>query len=316
MSEHKQEVTHADRMRELLGKLEAGVQSVFQSENYADYLRTMAKFHRYSINNSLLIHLQRPDSSLVAGYVAWQKQFERKVKRGEKGITIIAPSPYKQEREVEQEDGSLKKEEVIVQAYRPITVFDVSQTEGKELPSLGVKELSGDVEKYQDIFQAIHHISPVPITVEPINTGAKGFFSPLEERIAIKEGMEEAQTVKTGIHELAHSILHSKGQMKDAPKDSRTKEVEAESIAYVVCQHFGIDTSDYSFGYIAGWSSGKETPELKESLETIRSTSDTIIQKMEHELHRMAQEKIAVRDQKRLLRTEREIIQPEIQIQR
>lgn len=294
--------SRADRVKAITDKLEAGIAALFQSETYKAYLSTMAKFHNYSLNNTLLIAMQKPDATLVAGYQAWQKQHQRHVRKGEKGIQIIAPSPYKAKKEREVLDpttgrpkldaqGKPVKETVEVEypAFRVATVFDVSQTEGKELPSLGVDELSGKVDGYSRLLTALKEICPVPIGFEQIESGAKGYYHTTEQRIALQEGMSEMQTVKTLIHEMAHQKLHS--HEKEKPREerltARSKEVEAESVAYTVCQHFGIDTSDYSFGYIAGWSSGKETAELKESLGKIRDAASELITDIEAKLAEM-----------------------------
>ena len=294
--------SRADRVKAITDKLEAGIAALFQSETYKAYLSTMAKFHNYSLNNTLLIAMQKPDATLVAGYQAWQKQHQRHVRKGEKGIQIIAPSPYKAKKEREVLDpttgrpkldaqGKPVKETVEVEypAFRVATVFDVSQTEGKDLPSLGVDELSGKVDGYSRLLTALKEICPVPIGFEQIESGAKGYYHTTEQRIALQEGMSEMQTVKTLIHEMAHQKLHS--HEKEKPREerltARSKEVEAESVAYTVCQHFGIDTSDYSFGYIAGWSSGKETAELKESLGKIRDAASELITDIEAKLAEM-----------------------------
>ena len=294
--------SRADRVKAITDKLEAGIAALFQSETYKAYLSTMSKFHNYSLNNTLLIAMQKPDATLVAGYQAWQKQHQRHVRKGEKGIQIIAPSPYKAKKEREVLDpttgrpkldaqGKPVKETVEVEypAFRVATVFDVSQTEGKELPSLGVDELSGKVDGYSRLLTALKEICPVSIGFEQIESGAKGYYHTTEQRIALQEGMSEMQTVKTLIHEMAHQKLHS--HEKEKPREerltARSKEVEAESVAYTVCQHFGIDTSDYSFGYIAGWSSGKETAELKESLGKIRDAASELITDIEAKLAEM-----------------------------
>ena len=238
--------------------------------------------------------MQKPDATLVAGYSDWKNKFGRHVKRGEKGIKIFAPMPYKGKKEqtkldpitqkpVLDAEGNQVKEvvETTYVAYKVVTVFDINQTEGKELPTIGVAELGGDVVNYDKMLEGLRQVSPVPIGFEEIAAGAKGYYSPAESRIAIQQGMSELQTIKTAIHEIAHAKLHAvTPDEKAAPedkKDRRTKEVEAESIAYTVCQHFGIDTSDYSFGYVAGWSSGKEMKELRASMEVIRGTPHEII---------------------------------------
>lgn len=276
-----------DRLKEITDQLEKGLQDLFSSEKYADYLKTMSKFYGYSASNTLLIYMQRPDASRVAGYNDWKDNFHRHVKRGEHGMKILAPCPYKQqvEREKTGPDGKTVTvtEEVTRAAFKPVTVFDVSQTEGEPLPTLGVNELTGDVEHYPDFFEALKQIAPFPVGFEAIASGAKGYCNYEEQRIAIHEGMGEVQNVKTAIHEITHATLHNyyTEKEKEVPpeqrKDQRTREVEAESVAYTVCQHYGIDTSDYSFGYIAGWSSDKQAKELKASLGTIRNTAAALI---------------------------------------
>ena len=283
-----------NKMNEIPQMLEEGVHKVFESDNYKNYLNTMSKFHNYSINNTLLIARQNPDATLVAGFKSWEKNFGRHVKKGEKGIKILAPSPYKKKVLVELVDpvsreimldinGNPVKEETEVNmtAYRIVSVFDVSQTEGNPLPQIGVAELTGNVDEYELFVEALKQSTSVPISFENISGAAKGYYNPVTASIAIKAGMPESQTVKTMIHEIAHSILHNDILDEDAKKDRQTKEVEAESVAYTVCQHFGIDTSDYSFGYIAGWSSSKETEELKQSLETIQKTASGLINDIE-----------------------------------
>ena len=288
---------------EITEKLEQGVHDLFESEKYKAYLSSMSKFHNYSLNNTILISMQKPDATIVAGYQAWKKNHGRQVRKGEKGIKIIAPSPYKVKTEkdvidpktqkpVLDADGNTKKETVEVErpSFRVATVFDVSQTEGKELPTLGVDELSGSVEDYQKFLTALEKVAPVSVGFEEISGSAKGYFHTAENRIAIQKGMSEVQTVKTLIHEMAHAELHS-GENKEKT-DARTKEVQAESVAYTVCQHYGIETSDYSFGYIAGWSSGKETAELKASLETIRSTASDMITQIDGQMREMEKEMV------------------------
>ena len=294
--------TEKQRVQELTDKLEQGLQDLFNSDSYCNYLRTMSKFHNYSFNNTLLIAMQKPDATLVAGYKAWQKNFERHVNKGEKAIRILAPTPYKikEERDkidpVTQEllldkDGNPQKEEVeiTIPAFRAVSVFDVSQTDGKPIPELAAKELLSDVEGYQDMIRAVEAISPVPIELEEIAGDSKGYYDREAKRIAVQENMSESQTLKTMIHEVAHSKLHSKEVEQDEQmkKDRNTKEVEAESIAYTVCQHFGIDTSDYSFGYIAGWSSGRDTKELRSSMDTIRRTASELITGIEEQLQEL-----------------------------
>ena len=294
--------TEKQRVQELTDKLEQGLQDLFNSDSYRNYLSTMSKFHNYSFNNTLLIAMQKPDATLVAGYKAWQKNFERHVNKGEKAIRILAPAPYKikEERDkidpVTQEllldkDGNPQKEEVeiTIPAFRAVSVFDVGQTDGKPIPELAAKELLSDVEGYQDMIRAVEAISPVPIELEEIAGDSKGYYDREAKRIAVQENMSESQTLKTMIHEVAHSKLHSKEVEQDEQmrKDRNTKEVEAESVAYTVCQHFGIDTSDYSFGYIAGWSSGRDTKELRSSMDTIRRTASELITGIEEQLQEL-----------------------------
>ena len=285
--------TEKQKVQEITEKLEQGIKELFESEKYKTYLNTMSKFHNYSFNNTLLIAMQKPEATLVAGYQAWQKNFERHVNKGEKAIRILAPAPYKIKEERDKldpvtgemmfdENGMPQKEEteVTIPAFRAVSVFDVSQTDGKPIPELEVNELLSTVEGYEDFVQALMNISPVPIAFEDIPGDSKGYFSTAEKRIAVQENMSESQTLKTMVHEVAHSMLHDKevNQSMDIPvKDRNTKEVEAESVAFTVCQHFGIDTSDYSFGYIAGWSSGRNMKELKSSLDTIRKTASELI---------------------------------------
>jgi len=306
MAENK----NAQQVREITDKLEQGIKELFESERFKEYLRTMSKFYNYSFNNTLLIAMQKPEATYVAGYTSWQRNFDRQVMKGEKGIKILAPAPYKAQEEREKIDPVTQKPvigadgnavtetvEVLRPAFKVVSVFDVSQTDGKELPDIIVDELKGTVENYEAFFDALKQESPVPISFEDIPGGAKGFFSPVESRIAIQEGMSEIQTVKTAIHEIAHAKLHAfKPDEKTAPedkKDRHTKEVEAESVAYTVCQRYGIETSDYSFGYIAGWSSGKETKELKSSLDTIRKTAAEMIEGIDAKL----KELVASREQ-------------------
>ena len=291
----------AEKLKEITDRLEQGIAELFDSERYKEYLRVMSKFHNYSFNNTLLIAMQKPDASLVAGFSAWKNNFGRNVMKGQKGIKIIAPSPFKIRQEVEKIDPHTQKpiigkdgkpvteeKEVKIPAYKVVSVFDVSQTEGKELPDIAVDELTGDVDRYKDFFAALEKTSPVPIAFENIGGGSHGYYHLEDKRIAINEGMSELQTLKTAIHEIAHAKLHDIDL--NAPKDEqprvdrRTREVEAESVAYTVCQHYGLDTSDYSFGYVAGWSSGRELSELKSSLETIRSAAAEIINSIDENL--------------------------------
>lgn len=275
------------RVKALTEQLETGVKAVFESEKYKAYLKAMSKFHHYSFGNVMLILMQCPEASMVAGYTTWKKQFGRTVKKGEHGIMILAPMIGS--RLINQDrlnpdthqpiigpDGEPEKEPVFVpyRSFRVAYVFDVSQTEGRELPSLGVDELTGDVPNFDAMFSAVEAISPVPVEFRPVSA-AKGCYNHLERKIYVNEGMSQVQTLKTLIHETAHALLHARPEAAD--KDRHTREVEAESIAYVVCQHFGIDTADYSFPYVTSWSSGKELDELKASLDCISKTAAEMI---------------------------------------
>ena len=299
------ERTEKQKVQEITDKLEEGLKELFESEKYKTYLSTMSKFHNYSFNNTLLIAMQKPEATLVAGYKAWQKNFERHVNKGEKAIRILAPAPYKIKEERDKldpvtgemmfdENGMPQKEqvEVTIPAFRAVSVFDVSQTDGKPIPELEAQELLSTVEGYEDFVQALMNVAPVPIGFEDIPGDSKGYFHTEEKRIAVQENMSESQTLKTMVHEVAHSMLHNKEINRDdlieePAKDRNTKEVEAESVAYTVCQHFGIDTSGYSFGYIAGWSSGKDMKELKSSLDTIRKTASELITGIEGALREL-----------------------------
>ena len=299
------ERTEKQKVKEITDKLEEGLKELFESEKYKTYLSTMSKFHNYSFNNTLLIAMQKLEATLVAGYKAWQKNFERHVNKGEKAIRILAPAPYKIKEERDKldpvtgemmfdENGMPQKEqvEVTIPAFRVVSVFDVSQTDGKPIPELEAQELLSTVEGYEDFVQALMNVAPVPIGFEDIPGDSKGDFHTEEKRIAVQENMSESQTLKTMVHEVAHSMLHNKEINRDdlieePAKDRNTKEVEAESVAYTVCQHFGIDTSDYSFGYIAGWSSGKEMKELKSFLDTIRKTASELITGIEGALREL-----------------------------
>ena len=298
----------ADRMKEITDRLETGIQELFESERYKAYLTSMAKFHSYSFNNTLLIAMQ--GGQLVAGYNKWRDDFHRNVKRGEKGIKILAPAPYKVKKEVPKLDEQGKPvmdkdgkpltevQETQVPAFKIVSVFDVSQTEGEPLPSIGVDELAGNVEQYEDFFKALEQTSPVPMAFEDIPGGSHGYYHLTEKRIAIQENMSELQTLKTAIHEIAHAKLHAIDPEAPVTEqadrlDSRTREVQAESVAYAVCQHYGLDTSDYSFGYVAGWSSGKDLKELRASLETIRATAHELITTIDGHLAELQQQRQA-----------------------
>ena len=302
----------AEKVKEITARLEQGVQAIFDSDRYKEFLTAMSKFHDYSLNNTILIAMQ--GGNLVMGFRQWEKEFDRHVKKGEKGIKIFAPAPYKVKKLVDKIDPETRKpmldregkaikeeKEITVPAFKVITVFDISQTEGKEFPDLSVKPLLADVEQYEDFFAALEKASPVPIAFEQITNGANGYFSLTDKRIAIKEGVSELQAVKTAIHEIAHAKLHDV-DLNAPPEqqnrvDRHTREVEAESVAYTVCQHFGLDTSDYSFGYVAGWSSGKEMTELKASLETIQATAKELITEIEGHFTELQQQRQAEQEQ-------------------
>ena len=316
----------AERMKEITDRLETGIQELFESERYKAYLTTMSKFHSYSFNNTLLIAMQ--GGQLVAGYNKWRDDFHRNVKKGEKAIKILAPAPFKAKKEVQKLDAQgrpvmgkdgkpvTEVQEIQVPAFKIVSVFDVSQTEGEPLPSIGVEELTGSVERYGEFFKALEQTSPVPIGFEDIPSGSHGYYHLTEKRIAIQEGMSELQTLKTAIHEIAHSKLHAIDpeapaiEQADRP-DSRTREVQAESVAYAVCQHYGLDTSDYSFGYVAGWSSGKDLKELKASLETIRATAHELITTIDGHLAQLQKERQAQQEQPQAAPLERAAEQPD-----
>ena len=316
----------AERMKEITDRLETGIQELFESERYKAYLTTMSKFHSYSFNNTLLIAMQ--GGQLVAGYNKWRDDFHRNVKKGEKAIKILAPAPFKAKKEVQKLDAQgrpvmgkdgkpvTEVQEIQVPAFKIVSVFDVSQTEGEPLPSIGVEELTGSVERYGEFFKALEQTSPVPIGFEDIPGGSHGYYHLTEKRIAIQEGMSELQTLKTAIHEIAHSKLHAIDpeapaiEQADRP-DSRTREVQAESVAYAVCQHYGLDTSDYSFGYVAGWSSGKDLKELKASLETIRATAHELITTIDGHLAQLQKERQGQQEQPQAAPLEQAAEQPD-----
>ena len=292
--------TNRERLQQITAGIEQGIQELFESEKYMRYLSVMSRFHRYSVNNTMLIYMQKPDATLVAGYNKWKNQFERHVKRGEHGITIIAPTPFKKKIEEQKLDPDTKapmldaegkvimeEREVEIPMFRPVKVFDVSQTDGKPLPELA-SSLSGSVQNYEIFMEALRRSAPVPLSVEPMAANMDGFFSPDRQRIAIREGMSEVQTVSAAVHEIAHSKLHNYAKAqeeaaragdKEPPqkKDRNTEEVEAESISYAVCQYYGIQTGENSFGYIATWSQDKTLPELRASLETINKAAGELI---------------------------------------
>ena len=300
-----------EQIKALTEKIEEGIQNLFQSgdlEKYQAYLRTVSRFHRYSVNNQMLIFAQCPQATLVAGYQKWQNQFSRHVLRGEKGITIIAPTPYKIKVEQEKLDPDTKQplldadgktiteeKEVQIPMFRPVKVFDVSQTDGEPLPEQvksPVAELTGNVEHYEAFMDALKLVSPVPIEIKPLSSNLDGFFSPSKQSITLREGMSEVQTVCAAVHEIAHSKLHNYARQPDSqPKDSSTEEMEGESIAYTVCAYFGIETSANSFGYVATWSKDKDVKAFRASLDTIRKTSSELISGVDQHFKEICKER-------------------------
>lgn len=313
MSEQKQ--SNKERLQQITENIEAGIKDLFESDKYRQYLSTMSRFHRYSVNNTMLIYLQKPDATLVAGFNKWMNQFERHVKKGEHGITIIAPTSFKKKIEEQRLDPDTKapvldrdgkivteEKEVEIPMFRPVKVFDVSQTDGKPLPQLA-SDLAGNVKQYDTFMEALRRTSPVPVAIQPIHDGSDGYFSLTDQRIAIRESMSEVQTVSATVHEIAHSLLHNREKERMAaaagdetkeppkPKDRYTEEVEAESISYAVCQYYGIQTGENSFGYIATWSKDKELPELKASLETINKTASGLITDIDRHFREICKER-------------------------
>ena len=300
-----------EQIKKLTDQIEAGIKALFQSgdlEKYKAYLHTMSHFHHYSVNNQMLIFSQCPHATLVAGYQKWQNQFSRHVLRGEKGISILAPTPYKIKVEKEKLDPDTKlplldadgntiteEKEVQIPMFRPVKVFDVSQTDGKPLPERvqsPVAELTGNVEHYEAFMEALRRISPVPIEMKPLSNDLDGFFSPSKQSITLRAGMSEVQTVCAAVHEIAHSKLHDYAKQPNSqPKDSNTEEIEAESIAYTVCAYFGIETSANSFGYVATWSKDKDLKAFKDSLDTIRKTSSELISGVEQQFKEICKER-------------------------
>lgn len=292
MKPKKSQQEKDDEIKELTDKLENGIKEVFTSGRYCGYLSAMSKFHSYSYNNTLLIHLQKPNATYVSGFVSW-KTMGRYVKKDEEGIRILAPCPYKTTKYmdiVDAETGQVKrdsqgnpmkeKREITYASFKAISIFDISQTAGKPLPELA-EELQGTIPDYTILMDSVKEIAPVPIRFESWDKSKKGHYDLANKEIVIKSDMSELQTVKTAIHETAHSILH---RDKEHIKDSGTMETEAESVAFIVCQHLGLDTSDYSFGYLAGWSSDKELLELKSSLQTIQRTAHEVIENLDREI--------------------------------
>jgi hypothetical protein len=307
----EQSKKNKERLKIITDSIEQGIKDLFESDKYRQYLRTMSRFHRYSVNNTLLIAMQRPDATRVAGFSKWRNQFGRHVRKGEKGIQIIAPTPFKKKIDAVKVDPDTKapvldqngntvmeESEIKIPMFRVVSVFDVSQTEGRPLPEI-VSDLTGDVHQYDTFMEAMCRASPVPVSIEPIVPTTDGYFSLAEQAITIRAGMSEVQTVCAAVHEIAHAKLHNYGianaeaeQTQEVPKkEQRTKEVEAESIAYAVCQYYGIETAENSFGYIAGWSKGKELSELRTSLETINQTASEFIDDIDHHFMQLCEER-------------------------
>ncbi len=295
------------RIKEITQQLEAGIKDVFSGDKFAAYLKTMSKFHRYSIRNTVLIHMQMPTATKLAGFTGWKNNFERYVKKGEKGIYILAPIVSKAKKEMEKLDPDTQKPlldkngdvileevEVTIPRYKTVAVFDISQTDGKPLPSL-MEDLTGDVRQYEAFMDALKQISPLPISFEPMKSSRDGYCR-YGKQIAIREGMSEIQTVCAAIHEITHATLHDKnaspdGEVSASQKGKQNKEVTAESVSYVVCQYYGIETGANSFGYVAGWSSDMTTPELKASLDTIRTTAAVLIERIDKTFKEITQER-------------------------
>lgn len=306
--------TQRDRIKEITDGIEQGIKEMFNSDHFRQYLRTMSRFHHYSLNNIILIQLQCPHATHVAGYTKWKNEFGRNVKKGEKGIRILAPAPVKKKVEaakldpdtnmpVKDENGNeiVEEKEIKLPYFKVVSVFDISQTDGRPLPTI-VSTLDGRVEKYDIFLEALKRSSPVPIGFKSLQANLDGYFSPGDQAITLREGMSEVQTVCAAVHEIAHSKLHNYAQQpmvevedgvfaEPAHKGRRTEEVEAESVAYSVCQYFHIETAENSFGYIAGWSQGKELKELRESLETINKTASELITDMEHHIGQICKER-------------------------
>lgn len=325
MADHE---NNKDRLKEITDSIEQGIRDLFQSDRYMQYLRTMSRFHRYSVNNTMLIYMQKPDATLVAGFNKWRDQFSRNVMRGEKGIKIIAPTPFKKKFEHEKLDPDTKvpmldadgkvimeEKEVKIPMYKVVSVFDVSQTEGKPLPTLA-NNLIGSVQQYEVFVEALRRSSPVPIAFEAMQPNMDGYFSEKDQRIAIRTGMSEVQTVSAAVHEITHATLHNYEQARLAaalsdepaeppkPKDRHTEEVEAESVSYAVCQYYGVQTGENSFGYIATWSKGKELPELRASLETINKTASGLITDIDRNFSEI--------DKERGINQQEQAIEPEL----
>ena len=306
--------SNKERIKEITAGIEKGIQELFESDRYRNYLTTMSRFHRYSLNNVMLIHAQKPDATLVAGFNKWKNSFGRHVKKGEKGIQILAPTPYKIKQEKQKLDPDTKlplldengepvteEKEVTIPMFKVVSVFDVSQTDGRPLPQIS-STLTGDVAEYEVFLEALHRTSPVPISFQAMEPGMDGYFAPKKQKIFLREGMSQVQTICAAVHEIAHSKLHDYEHMTELADDGETilvpgeksrntEEVEAESISYAVCQYFGIETAENSFGYIAAWSQGKELKELRASLETINKTSSELITGIEKHYREICKER-------------------------
>ena len=306
--------TNKERIKEITAGIEKGIQELFESDRYRNYLTTMSRFHRYSLNNVMLIHAQKPDATLVAGFNKWKNSFGRHVKKGEKGIQILAPTPYKIKQEEQKLDPDTKlplldengepvteEKEITIPMFKVVSVFDVSQTDGRPLPQIS-STLTGDVAEYEVFLEALRRTSPVPISFQAMEPGMDGYFAPKKQEIFLREGMSQAQTICAAVHEIAHSKLHDYEHMTELADDGETilvpgeksrntEEVEAESVSYAVCQYFGIETAENSFGYIATWSQGKELKELRASLETINKTSSELITGIEKHYREICKER-------------------------
>ena len=325
--------TNKERIKEITAGIEKGIQELFESDRYRNYLTTMSRFHRYSLNNVMLIHAQKPDATLVAGFNKWKNSFGRHVKKGEKGIQILAPTPYKIKQEEQKLDPDTKlplldengepvteEKEVTIPMFKVVSVFDVSQTDGRPLPQIS-SSLTGDVAEYEVFLEALHRTSPVPISFQAMEPGMDGYFAPKKQKIFLREGMSQVQTICAAVHEIAHSKLHDYEHMTELADDGETilvpgeksrntEEVEAESVSYAVCQYFGIETAENSFGYIAVWSQGKELKELRASLETINKTSSELISGIEKHYREICKER-GIQAETQEQETSPEVLHPE-----
>ena len=325
--------SNKERIKEITAGIEKGIQELFESDRYRNYLTTMSRFHRYSLNNVMLIHAQKPDATLVAGFNKWKNSFGRHVKKGEKGIQILAPTPYKIKQEEQKLDPDTKlplldengepvteEKEVTIPMFKVVSVFDVSQTDGRPLPQIS-STLTGDVAEYEVFLEALHRTSPVPISFQAMEPGMDGYFAPKKQKIFLREGMSQVQTICAAVHEIAHSKLHDYEHMTELADDGETilvpgeksrntEEVEAESVSYAVCQYFGIETADNSFGYIAAWSQGKELKELRASLETINKTSSELISGIEKHYREICKER-GIQAETQEQETSPEVLHPE-----